>query len=223
MGKGMNIPNELDELIARIHSEHRDWGPRAVTKELHKRMKFSKYNYFPPDSPREGAVGNRLREFRKRDIERPLESKRLDSSWSLASLVQYPIPPEALPTVMSFYKKRLAEDDVLTIRDALWTARLYKLVDPSDSVTLMNWVVAYSIGEWVSEITGEESFDSQELDLQMAKDIHSTPETVREIEIWRIAEKYGADFVKLMDLNLSIEETEEIAKSGKYKKGGKTK
>jgi len=44
------------------------------------------------------------------------------------------------------------------------------------------------------------------------------PETEREIAIWKIAERYGADPTELKDLNLSIEETEKIAESGEYNK-----
>jgi len=40
---------------------------------------------------------------------------------------------------------------------------------------------------------------------------------MREIDIWKIATKYDACAMKLKDLNLSLEETEEAAKSGKYK------
>jgi hypothetical protein len=43
-------------------------------------------------------------------------------------------------------------------------------------------------------------------------------ETLRVLAIDEIAEKYGAHPFKLAALNLSIEETEEIAKSGKYRK-----
>lgn len=47
---------------------------------------------------------------------------------------------------------------------------------------------------------------------------NTKPETGREIAIWDIAQRHGADPVELKDLNLSIEETEEMAKSGKYNK-----
>ena len=43
-------------------------------------------------------------------------------------------------------------------------------------------------------------------------------ETQRVFAIDEIADKYGAHPLKLLALNLSIEETEEIAKSGKYPK-----
>jgi|GEM_PF-3252012 len=141
----------------------------------------------------------------------------LDEPWSLSCLAkkEYPIPSEALPTVMEVYRKRLAENDVLTIREALWIGRLYGVIEPKDLV--YDWAFRYAIHEIISE-ESEKPFKSRELDLEMIRNPHAARETQREIAIWNIATEYGADPVKLKDLNLSIEETEEIAKSGKCKK-----
>lgn len=173
---------------------------------------------FGHDWPSVSAVQKELTEIRKNIDKKSPELKGLDEPWSLGSLTKYDISPEALPAVMSVYRKCLAAEREFTIGEALWVARLHKLFDPPDPVTMLNWATAYALEEWVSEITGKESFNSEELDLEMIKDVHSTPEILRELEVWGIAEKYGADPVKLKDLNLSIEETEEIAKSGKYQK-----
>lgn len=136
--------------------------------------------------------------------------------WSLGSTAKYPIPSEALPTVVAVYKKRLAENDVLTIREALWIGRLYGVIEPKDLV--YDWAFLYATFEMVSEDKGEPFFDSKNLDMELIEDVYSARETQREIAIWGIAETYGADPVKLKDLNLSIEEIEEIAKSGEYQK-----
>jgi hypothetical protein len=142
----------------------------------------------------------------------------LDEPWSLSCLArkEYHIPPEALPTVVSFYKQRLTENDVLTIREALWAARLFKIVDPPDLV--FDWAFLYAIDEMIAEESGK-PFESRERDLEMINNPQIAREVMREIAIWDIAYKYGTDPVRLKELNLSIEETEEIAKSGKYKKG----
>ena len=117
---------------------------------------------------------------------------------------------------MAVYKKRLAENGVLTIREALWIGRLYGVIEPKDLV--YDWAFLYATFEMVSEDKGEPFFDSKNLDMELIEDVYSARETQREIAIWGIAETYGADPVKLKDLNLSIEEIEEIAKSGKYQK-----
>ena len=141
-----------------------------------------------------------------------------DTLWSLGSLAEHPIPPEAMPAVMSAYKKALAENGELTIREAQWIARLYKIIDSPDLV--WDWAWAYAMDEWLAEIT-KTPFDTTKLDLEMIQDVYSARERRlefnREIAIWEIALKYDADPVKLKDLNLSIEQTEEIARSNSGK------
>jgi len=166
---------------------------------------------------------------------RSIPKKRFDELWSLGSLAQHPIPPDAMPTVMSIYKKTLAGDGELTIRQVQWIARLYKVIDHPELV--WDWAWAYAEDEWLSEVTNK-PFDTTKLDLELLDNPHYATEqrriTERAIAIWRIAGRLhpdfhrpgfdalfsavGADFDALMELNLSIEETEEIAKSGKYKK-----
>lgn len=56
----------------------------------------------------------------------------IDGIWSLGSLSEYPIPTDALPMVMSIWDRRIIQgdtDEYLTIREALWVARLYKLIE----------------------------------------------------------------------------------------------
>jgi len=215
MAKGAHLIPEVKKLIAQIYLEHPDYGPTKIHKELLERMKrIGLDKNFGSDWPSMSAVGKVLTDIRKTDNARLPELKGLDSPWSLSSLAEYSIPPEALPTVMSLYKKRLAEDDVLRIRDVLWVARLYKLIDPPDLV--WDWASLYALEEMVSEIQGE-PFNSSELDLEMISNPYYAREEQRANDIWGIAEKYGADPVKLKALNLSIEETEEIVKSNPEK------
>jgi hypothetical protein len=209
MAKAPLVTDAVRALIARVHQKYPKWKAPKVQKEvtylLHKDNPK-----LPPGWPSLSTVQKVLALIRKNRLVDPK-----DKPWSLSSLAEYPIPPEALPTVMSSYKKRLAEDDVLPIREALWTARLYKLIDPPDLVR--DWAFLYALDEMISELQGK-PFDSTKLDLEMINNPYLARETQREIAIWDIAQKYGADPVKLKDLNLSIEQTEEIAKSGKCKK-----
>jgi len=168
---------------------------------------------------------------------RSVPKNPFDELWSLGSLAQHPISPDAMPIVMSIYKKTLAGHGELTIREAQWIARLYKIID--DAELLWDWAWAYAMDEWLSEITNR-PFDTTELDLELVRNPQyaqeSRRDTERAIAIWGIAERLHpdfrgpgadfdalfsavtADFSALMELNLSIEEIEEIAKSGKYKK-----
>jgi len=212
MAKGPLVTDAVLALIARVYQKYPKWKAPIVREEviylLHKDNPK-----LPPGWPSLSTVQKVLALIRKN---RPADPK--DKPWSLASLAEYEIPPEAMPMVMSVYKKRLAEKDELTkftIREALWIARLYNIIEPKDLV--YDWAFLYAGEEWVCEFLGK-PFDNTKLDLEMIKDVYYARETRREIVIWAIAEKYGADPVKLKDLNLSIKETEEIAKSGKYKK-----
>jgi len=58
----------------------------------------------------------------------------IDDTWSLGTLSEYPIPTDALPMVMSIRSRRIWQrdaDEYLTIREALWVARIYKLIEIS--------------------------------------------------------------------------------------------
>lgn len=68
----------------------------------------------------------------------------LDEQWSVGSLAQYDIPPEALPAVMYIYEKRQRELEIdFTIREALWIARLHKTIDDLD--VLERFANAYAV------------------------------------------------------------------------------
>lgn len=52
-----------------------------------------------------------------------------DKVWSLVSLPQYPMPPEAIPYVLRVWAWAIEKDDPITIREALWVARLYSIFE----------------------------------------------------------------------------------------------
>lgn len=200
MAKGPIITDKTREVITKIYLDHPDWRAKEVQHAVNIELKGK--------GPGLSAVQKELTKIRKSP------SRPFDKPFSLASLAEYDIPPEARPAVMSAYKRRLAEDDVLTIREALWIGRLYGVIEPKDLVC--DYAFLYATEEMVSEIRGK-PFDSRDLDIVMIQDVYHARETQREIAIWDIAKKYGADPVKLKDLNLSIEETEEIVKSNPEK------
>jgi len=75
----------------------------------------------------------------------------LDEPWSLGSLAEHDIPPEALPVVMCIYEKRLRElEQHFTIREALWIARLHKTID--DPIFLERFASAYAIRDQIDWI-----------------------------------------------------------------------
>ena len=217
MAKGYLITEEVESLIASVHHDKPTWKPKevrmVVRSILHERSK--KHPELLPKLNKGWPSLSSVRgKIRKGKPSATPEGK--DEPWSIATLSnkEYYIPPEAMPVVMSFYKKRLAKNQNLSIREALWAARLYKIVDPPDLV--FDWAFFYAFDESITEETGK-PFGGRERDLELINNPQAARETMREIDIWIIATTYKADPVKLKDLNLSIEETEEIAKSGKYK------
>ena len=228
MAKGYLITPEVEALIVAIHHNNPKWKPKEVRLVARNILleRSKKYPEKYPDLPLKLSKGwPSLSSVRSKAFSKSKSGKTklgimkhnphpTDEPWSIATLGDYPIPPEAMPVVMSFYRKRLAKDDVLPIREALWAARLYKIVEPLDS--LFAWAFIYGITEWAARESGK-PFETKELDLRLIETPQYACETMREIDIWEIAIKYDACAMKLKALNLSLEETEEAAKSGKYK------
>ncbi len=50
-----------------------------------------------------------------------------DKLWSSVSLTQYCIPPEAIPYVLKVWARAIEKDKPITIREALWVARLHSI------------------------------------------------------------------------------------------------
>ena len=89
----------------------------------------------------------------------------LDEQFSLASLAEYHIPPEAVPVIVWVYRKRLREEEThFTIRQALWIARLHTFFNPATDVD--DWAFVYALREELCEILGEPFF-TRDLDMKM--------------------------------------------------------
>ncbi|MDP2932174.1 MAG: hypothetical protein Q8O05_06755 [Chloroflexota bacterium] len=170
MAQGALITLEIKELIAQIHLAHPDYGPTGLRRELLERMKeIGLDQNFGPDWPGVSAVGKVLANIRANLARRSPETKGIDALWSIGSLAQYPIPPEALlmvlrvsveptdiPVRVANWRARMDKDHEIfnfTIRDALWAARLYKLfTDPQDIWDFAAWC---SVQERIQEATGQ--------------------------------------------------------------------
>jgi hypothetical protein len=239
MAKGPYLTDKIREMIAEIYRADPGVKPLKAQEKLLERMKVQGLNeIFGSNYPSRSTVSVELKSLRKNNEARLPDSKSLDELWWLGCLRQSGISAEAMPIVMAVYRRalgvsreitregqvayrRLENSKELTIREAQWIAKLYKVIDDPD--LLWDWAWLYARQEWLAEVTGEPFF-FPEFDLELmenpqyARDIRRDSE--REIAIWDIAEKYNTDPVKLKDLNLSIKETEKIARSGKFRKRG---
>ena len=94
----------------------------------------------------------------------------LDAPFSLASLAEYNIPPEAMPTIIWVYKQMFRESPQhFTIRQALWVARLHSIIESSDVVR--GWADTYAFREQVCWILGEPFF-TRDIDVSLIQSIY---------------------------------------------------
>jgi len=141
------------------------------------------------------------------------QPSELDRDWTLGSLADHPIPSEALAIVVAFQMYRLTTDEFLTIREALWAGRLYKLFNNKENPFILHgWAFLYALEEVIFETQGKH-FDSYALDTEMMHSVFYGHEAYKAFRILEIADKYDADPFKLRDLNLSLEEIEETVKA----------
>ncbi|MFC2017708.1 hypothetical protein ACFLTQ_00180 [Chloroflexota bacterium] len=83
----------------------------------------------------------------------------LDEPWSIGCLPQYDIPSDALLIIMNIYERRIKNEGQpfslvpMSIREALWIARLYKLVKNIDALEFLS--VMYKLREVTDEILEE--------------------------------------------------------------------
>lgn len=99
----------LRALIGRSEGKTIDMIVTDIEKEL--------ANSLIRSIPDKETIRRKVSEIFRRD-------EPLDCPWSSVSLADYPISPELLPTVITVWAKAIEEGRILTIRQALWVARL---------------------------------------------------------------------------------------------------
>ena len=163
MAKAPYLTQRVKDLIAEIYLHEPRIKSNQAREMLLTRMKAEGLDQnFEPGYPGLSSVTKQLKLCRERDEARTSRSKGQDGPWSLASLVEYPIPSEAIPAVMASYEKTLPDLMVssfskpLTIREALWVARLQRVVSQE---LLLDWAFLYALEERLSGIAGQD-FDT---------------------------------------------------------------
>lgn len=112
--------------------------PKVLAYEIHKEL----IQLGEDRAPKPSTIEKQISKYRNRPV------SPLDSRWSVGCLGQYDIPPEALPKVMFIYEQRLRElNQRFTIREALWIARLHKIID--DPFVLEHFASAYALRDWL--------------------------------------------------------------------------
>lgn len=99
---------------------------KEVAHEVRSRLR-EKYQArrFPKDWPGDSAVGKIITDIKKnRDS---LFSNPIDEPWTLSTLNDYFIPPEALPAILQLQAEAIKWRRQLTIRKAIWVGRFYHI------------------------------------------------------------------------------------------------
>ena len=153
-GKAQTILEKYNDLISQ--------GSQAEARSISKSTVEHKLAEWRRDGKIPAAAANLPTE------EQPLDSEKscpLDQPWCVGCLAKYDIPPEALPIIMWFYEKYLREEEQhFSIREALWLARLYKLID--DPIILARFAYAYKLRDQIDWILGTYT-SRRDLDIQL--------------------------------------------------------
>ena len=131
MAKGPKINNEIVCRITRIHVKQPNWSAKEVQREIQANLRGENPKV-EQGWPGLSAIQKVLTVLRKMDTEKAPEVRGLDSPWSVITLAEYAIPPEALRTVLNmavYFRKEEGLGRRMTIREARWAAWLSSMTD----------------------------------------------------------------------------------------------
>lgn len=172
MAKGLVITDRVRRLIARVYLQNPDWRAKEIRLEVNDRL-LKENPQLPPDWPGLSSIQKELANMRKRESERSLEQRELDRPWSIGTLVDYPIPADAIPKLLGI-RAILTEVKSwgwgFTIRQALWAARLHRVVEGVGDLFCL--AIIYAWEERICEFTGTK-MDTSDYDEVIGRDPYS--------------------------------------------------
>jgi hypothetical protein len=99
----------------------------------------------------------------------PNKEKVMQGPWSMATLLQHPLPAQSLRSVLYVWRYALISGETFTIRQAKWVSRLWGFgSDPQDpDAALLLWLSAYDYAKKEeATLVSKRPFDTLEDDLQ---------------------------------------------------------
>ena len=151
MAKGPEITDKVRMLIANLHKEHPKWTNKMIRNEVSSIMRQGNPS-LPKGWPSKYSIDRIMPGVRERVRLSKLNPDPRDTPWTITNMAKYPIPPEALPSVLRVWV--WAKDNKnysLTIREAQWVARLYAAIEDTEAL------FAHSHGESYEEKNCEEA------------------------------------------------------------------
>ncbi len=161
---GSRITKTVEDLIicTCLEMEAQGGKPTAesVNAAVEEKLRQQKKTYL--HMPGERKTQMILKKFREGRDKLPPKEKELDQSWSIVTLSKHEIPPSALPAVIRVWKCSLSLEHPLTIRQALWVARLHSMFE--DTYYLYVFSATYAGVELTQKALGH-SLDSFQIDM----------------------------------------------------------
>jgi len=145
-GKRARITSDGRAHIVTRALEH----PRIQRTELARKLQ-NELEAMGHDMPQLEVLERMISEFRN------TPSNPLDKPWSVITLAEHDIPPEALPKVLEIFIDKLKSEGVhLTIREARWIARLSFVL--KDTEMLYGYALEYAGVEKAGQLLGVDVF-----------------------------------------------------------------
>jgi hypothetical protein len=160
---------ELKIEITQLNEANPDWSGKNIRAALEKNIRFE--NRVPSTRTIQNVVKKNTERKARLAEQAKNASYRLNDLWHLSTLNnnEYSIPADAIPLILEI-KRNMYE--YITIRQAQWLARLYKVV--SGSYFLCWWSQLYAAREQIFEIAGL-PFNSADLDSALSDSLMSKP------------------------------------------------
>ena len=138
MAGGPKITEQIQQLIVDTYLEHTDWVAKQVQKAVDDEVRRKG---LATKGPGLSAVQKKLAAYRS-SFSKQASLKTFKTPWSLGSLCDDDIAPEAILIIAAVQKfRRLREEEPLTVPEAKWVARLSRFFYPISKTDELQYVV----------------------------------------------------------------------------------
>jgi hypothetical protein len=94
------------------------------------------------------------------------KDKRIDVPWSLGTLKEHPLPPDAIPLVLEALNSKAIFGRGPTIRVARWISILYPVIKDKKMLFRLSWY--YALHERINSLAGNQDYDTREFDSRLS-------------------------------------------------------
>jgi hypothetical protein len=165
MARGRVLKPEVEGLIIRVHLRNQKLKAYEVRNIVEATLSTDEYYKklwpIPSGWPSLSKVQKVVADFERKN------HSDEEAPWDISTLSKYPLPPEALPTVLDIaMSSQERGEPPLTIREAKWIGRLYVLIfavaaqqglDKVPIAFVQGMATFHATNERISELTGKKS------------------------------------------------------------------